>query len=78
MILDEIKNKLYNKIDLSTQETSYIFNLIMSGEISEINTASILIALKIKNETKDEIQGAAKVMRDKSMKISSCNWIIWK
>ena len=71
MILDEIKNKLYNKIDLSTQETSYIFNLIMSGEISEINTASILIALKIKNETKDEIQGAAKVMRDKSMKISS-------
>ena len=46
MNLDEIKNKLYNKTDLSTQETSYIFNLIMSGEISEIDTASILICFK--------------------------------
>ena len=27
----------------------------MNGEIEEIDTASILIALKIKNETKDEI-----------------------
>ena len=73
MNLDEIKKKLFNKIDLSTQETSYIFDLIMSGEISEIDTASILIALKIKNETKNEIQGATIIMREKSMKISSPN-----
>ena len=73
MNLDEIKKKLFNKIDLSTQETSYIFDLIMSGEISEIDTASILIALKIKNETKNEIQGATIIMREKSVKISSPN-----
>ena len=73
MNLDEIKKKLFNKIDLSTQETSYIFDLIMSGEISEIDIASILIALKIKNETKNEIQGATIIMREKSMKISSPN-----
>ena len=71
MNLNEIKNKLYNRIDLSTQESSFIFDLIMRGEISEIETTSILVALKIKNETKDEIQGAAKVMRHKSMKITS-------
>ena len=71
MKFSEIKNKLFDKQDLSLEETSYIFNLIMNGEIAEIDTASILIALKIKNESKDEIQGATKIMREKSMKITS-------
>ena len=71
MNLNTVKNKLFDKIDLTTEETSYVFNLIMNGEIEEIDTASILIALKIKNETKDEIIGATKIMREKSVKISS-------
>ena len=71
MNFSEIKYKLFDKQDLSLEETSYIFNLIMNGEIAEIDTASILIALKIKNESKDEIHGAAKIMREKSMKITS-------
>jgi len=71
MNLNEIKNKLFDQKNLSIEETSYIFNLIMSGEISEIDTASILIALKIKKETKNEIYGATKIMREKSIKISS-------
>ncbi len=71
MKLNEIKNKLFEQKNLSIEETSYIFNLIMNGEISEIDTTSILIALKIKKETKNEIHGAAKIMREKSIKISS-------
>ena len=71
MNLNEIKNKLFDKRDLTIEESSYVFNLIMSGKIEEIDTASILIALKIKNESKNEIHGAAKIMRDKSEKISS-------
>ena len=71
MNLSVIKNKLFDKIDLSTDESSYLFNLIMSGEITEIDTASILIALKIKSESKEEILGATKIMREKSTKISS-------
>ena len=71
MKLIEIKNKLFDKINLSTDETYYLFNLIMSGEVAEIDTASILIALKIKSESKDEILGATKIMREKSTKISS-------
>jgi len=71
MIIDEIKSKLFNKQDLTTNETSEIFNLIMSGKVSEIDIASILIALKMKNENKNEIYGAAMVMKQKSMKISS-------
>ncbi len=71
MNISEVKNKLFDKRDLTTEESSYVFNLIMDGKIEEIDTASILIALKIKNESKNEIQGAAKIMRDKSEKISS-------
>ena len=70
MNFDEIKNKLFNLKDLSSEETSYIFNLIMNGEVTEIDTASILISLKLKNENIDEIYGAAKIMRKKSSKIS--------
>ena len=42
-----IKNKLFEQKNLTSEETKFIFNLIMSAEISEIDTAAILIALKI-------------------------------
>ena len=71
MNLIEIKNKLFDQQDLSFEEASFVFNLIMNGEVGEIDTASILISLKIKNESKDEIHGAAKIMREKSLKILS-------
>ena len=71
MNLSEIKNKLFDKIDLSKDEASYIFNLIMSGNLTEIDTTTILVALKIKRESKNEIYGAAKIMREKAIKISS-------
>ena len=48
MNLIEIKNKLFDKQDLSFEESSFVFNLIMNGEVGEIDTASILISLKIK------------------------------
>ena len=45
--------------------------MIMSGKVNEIDTTAILIALKIKGETKNEILGATKIMREKSLKIES-------
>ena len=41
----------------------------ITPKLSEIEIAGILIALKTKSETKEEILGAAKAMRDKSLKI---------
>ncbi len=66
-----IKNKLFEQKNLTSEETKFIFNLIMSAEISEIDTAAILIALKIKSETAEEIYGAANIMKEKSLKISA-------
>ena len=71
MTINEIKKKLFNGLDLSIEETSNVFNKIMNGEVSEIDTSAILIALKIKGETKNEILGATKIMRKKSLKISA-------
>ena len=71
MTINEIKKKLFNGLDLNIEETSNIFNKIMNGELSEIDTSAILIALKIKGETKNEILGATKIMRKKSLKISA-------
>ena len=71
MEINKIKDKLFNQIDLTVDESSFVFNEIMSGKLNEIDTSIILIALKMKNESKNEIHGAAKIMREKSFKITS-------
>jgi len=71
MNLNSIKEKIFNSENISTFESTFIFDLIMNGEVSEVEAAGILIGLKTKSESKDEILGAAKSMRNKSLKISS-------
>ena len=73
MKIKKIKEKLFNLKDLSIDETIFIFDLIMTGKLSEIDITTILVALKLKIESKDEILGAAKIMRSKSIKITSDN-----
>ena len=70
MKIKQIKEKLFELKDLSLEETTFIFDLIMTGKISEIDTAAILIGLKLKTESQNEILGAAKIMRSKSLKIT--------
>lgn len=71
MNLKTIKEKLFNRQNISTKESILIFDLIMNGKLSEIEMTAILIALKTKSENKNEILGAAISMREKSLKISS-------
>ena len=71
MEINNIKNKLFSQRNLNSNESFSLFNAIMSGKLNDIDTSAILIALKIKGETKEEILGAAKIMRSKSLKISS-------
>ncbi len=66
-----ILEKIYNKENLNIKESTFIFNKIMNGDFNDIEITSILIGLKLKIETIEEIIGASKVMRDKSLKISS-------
>ena len=75
MEINNLKNKLFSKNDLTTDESLSLFKEIMNGRLSEIDISSILISLKIKGETKEEILGAVKIMRSKSLKISSSDFL---
>ena len=44
MPIKKIKEKLFNGLDLTKKESSNIFNMIMNGKVSEIETSAILIA----------------------------------
>lgn len=61
--------KLINRIDLSETEMMEAMNAIMNGEVSEIELASFLTALRMKSETIEEITGGARVMRAKASPI---------
>ena len=67
MNIVKIKNKIFNHYNLNQKESLYLFEEIMSGNINDIELSSILIGLRMKNETKEEIIGAAKIMREKSL-----------
>ena len=49
--IKDIINKLYKLEDLTINESKFIFNEILSGNISDIYISSFLTALKIKGES---------------------------
>ena len=71
MEIKSLKNKLFSQNNLTTNESMFLFEEIMAGQLNEIDISSILTSLKIKGETKEEILGATKIMRSKSLKITS-------
>ena len=71
MNIVKIKNKIFNHYNLNQKESLYLFEEIMSGNINDIELSSIIIGLRMKSETKEEIIGASKIMREKSLKINS-------
>ena len=62
--VSEVLDKLILKIDLSRLEMRSIIKKIMSGELSVAQVAAIIVALRIKGETVEEIVGAVEVMRE--------------
>ena len=48
-------------------ESQALFAAVMRGELSEIELAALLVALKAKGETADEIAGAAAAMREAAL-----------
>ena len=64
-------DKVYKKQSLTVDDSIYIFDQIMNGNISDILISSFLTALKLKGENIDEIYGAAISLRNKSKKIHS-------
>ncbi|MBU1657035.1 MAG: anthranilate phosphoribosyltransferase, partial [Candidatus Omnitrophica bacterium] len=69
-----IKNairKITGLKNLTEDETRSVFNEIMSGDATLAQVGAFLAGLHMKGETVDEITGAAKVMREKAVKINA-------
>lgn len=62
-------HKLLDRVNLSRDEMLSVMHGIMAGEYTQAQMAAILIALRMKGETVEEIAAAAEVMRALSTKV---------
>ncbi|MGD9638687.1 MAG: anthranilate phosphoribosyltransferase [Alphaproteobacteria bacterium] len=69
--IDDAINQVANKKDLTENDAENIFSLIMSGDVSQIKMAALLMGLRVKGETVEEITGATRAMRQKALTISA-------
>ena len=66
--MKEILEQLLNKKHLSRQQAYNLMSSIMSGDVDDIQISGVLVALRAKGETVDEITGFADAMRKKMLK----------
>lgn len=69
-MIRNILDKLINKTDLSIEEARQTMNEIMQGRVNPSLLSGILIALKAKGESPEEIAGFAQAMRRNSIKVN--------
>jgi anthranilate phosphoribosyltransferase len=62
-VLTEAIDRLASREDLDTERMAAVLAEIMAGNASETETAAVLIALRTKGETVDELVGLASTMR---------------
>ena len=62
-VLTEAIDALASGTDLTSDQASAVLAEIMAGDATEVETAAVLIALRTKGETVDEIAGLARTMR---------------
>ncbi len=68
-ILKKAISDVVSRKDLSQAEISSVMEIIMEGEATPAQIGALLTGLRMKGETVDEIAGAAKVMREKAVRI---------
>jgi anthranilate phosphoribosyltransferase len=56
--------RVIQQLSLSTEEMASVMGDIMTGQCSDAQIGAFLVALRMKSESIDEIEGAAKVMRE--------------
>lgn len=64
MLITEALNRVVAKQNLSQEEMASVMRAVMTGAASPAQIAGLLVALRMKGETVEEITGAAMVMRE--------------
>ncbi|MEK7774062.1 MAG: anthranilate phosphoribosyltransferase, partial [Deltaproteobacteria bacterium] len=70
-MIKEAIAKIVKGRDLSEHEMISVMEEIMTGGASPAQTGSFITALRMKGETAEEITGAARVMREKAVRVSA-------
>ncbi len=65
----ELTSRLIGREDLTSQETAWAMDQVMSGETSPVVLAGFLAALATKRETPDELRGLADAMLEHALPI---------
>lgn len=69
MTIQDAIGKVITNTDLSREESAVTLKQIMQGDCTEAQIAGLLVALRMKGETIDEITGFATTMREMSSKV---------
>ncbi|HLD10349.1 MAG TPA: anthranilate phosphoribosyltransferase, partial [Methylophilaceae bacterium] len=70
MPFKEALQSLINRTDFTHEQMLSVMRQVMSGELTPVQIAGLLIGLRMKGETVDEIAAAAEVMRELAVKVS--------
>jgi anthranilate phosphoribosyltransferase len=69
--------KLISGQHLNSAEMEHAFDLIMSGQANDVQIGGFLTALRIKGETPEEIETAARVMRSRALPVKTgCDTVL--
>ncbi|SFL85065.1 anthranilate phosphoribosyltransferase [Marinobacter zhejiangensis] len=64
MDIKEALNRIAANLDLSREEMKDVMRIVMNGEATDAQIGALLMGLRIKSETIEEITGATEVMRE--------------
>ncbi len=68
-MIDEALNNLLSQKTLSETDAYAVFESMTDGSLGPVRTAAVLTLLRIKGEQPSEIAGAARVLRNRSLKV---------
>ena len=69
--LKSIIGKVATGATLSREEAALAFDAMMSGEATPSQMGGLLMALRVRGETVDEITGAVSAMRSKMLRVKA-------
>jgi anthranilate phosphoribosyltransferase len=62
--MEAILNKLLSGEKLMKEESEKLFNAVIKGGLNDVEMTAVLVALKLRGETAEEIAGAAQALRE--------------
>ncbi|MFO7973680.1 MAG: anthranilate phosphoribosyltransferase [Candidatus Hydrogenedentota bacterium] len=68
-MLDEVISLISQRINLTREQSAQAMKVLMSGEASPVQVSALLMGLRVKGETIDEITGFAEVMREMAIPV---------